>query len=106
MLHSFDSVSLSHLRTCYQIFVPDVNIIEIPQLCHKYRTAKWWSQYLKCSEYLAKMSTCILANWVGEDGCITEDPSVTSAGRIEYFLARGYELEVISITTLRQKWHV
>ena len=38
-LHSFDSVSLSHLRTCYRTFVPDVNILEIPQLCHKYRTA-------------------------------------------------------------------
>ena len=45
VLHSFDSVSLSHLRTYYQIFVPDV---KIPQLCHKYRTAKWWSQYLIC----------------------------------------------------------
>ena len=106
VLHSFDSVLLSYLRTCYQTFVPDVNILEIPQLCHKYRTAKWWSQYLKCSEYPAKMSTCILANWVGEDGCITEDPLITSAGRIEYFLVRGCRLEMISITMLRQKWHV
>ena len=92
VLHSFDSVLLSYLRTCYQTFVPDVNILEIPQLCHKYRTAKWWSQYLKCSEYPAKMSTCILANCVGEDGCITEDPLITSAGRIEYFFSQRLQV--------------
>ena len=92
ILYTFDSVSLSYLRTCYQTFIPDVDILEIPQLCCKHRTARWWSQYLKSSEYPAKITTCILANWVGEDGCITVDSSITSAGRIEYFFSQKLQV--------------
>ena len=70
---------------CYSAIVPDVNILEIPQLCCKYRTARWWSQYLKTSKYPAKISCCILANWAGEGGQITDNPSIVSVGHVEYF---------------------
>ena len=106
VLYTFDSVSLSYLRTCYQTFIPNVDILEVPQLCCKHRTAMWWSQYLKSAEHPAKVTTCILANWVGENGSITEDSSITSAGRIEYFLVRNYKLETTSIILLKLKWHL
>ena len=35
VLYKFDSVFLSYLRTCYQCFIPGVNILEVPQLCCK-----------------------------------------------------------------------
>ena len=73
VLYTFDSVKVFYLRICYGSFIPHVNILEVPQICWKYKTAKWWSQYLKSSEYPAKISTCILAHWVGADGQITED---------------------------------
>ena len=98
VLYAFDGVSL---RMCYQAFIPNVDILEVPQLCCKHRTAMWWFQYLKSVEHPAKVTTCILANWVGENGCITEDSSITSPGRIEYFLVRNYKLEMTSIILLK-----
>lgn len=92
VLYKLDSVLLSYLRTCYQSFIPGVNLLEIPQLCRKHRTARWWSQHLKSSEYPAKMSTCIIANWVGTDGCITEDSRLISAGRVEYFFSQRLQV--------------
>ena len=77
---------------CYSAIVPDVNILEIPQLCCKYRTARWWSQFVKSSEYPAKISCCILANWVGENGQITDDSTVVSAGRVEYFYSQRLQV--------------
>ena len=44
-LHHFDSVSLSHLRMSYLVFPPNVNLLEVPQICHKYRNAMWCSQH-------------------------------------------------------------
>ena len=106
VLYTFDSATVSHLRICYGSFIPHVNILEVPQVCWKYKAAKWWSQYLKSSEYPAKISTCILANWVGGDGQITEDSTVVWAGRVEYFLAKNCKQEMISINTLKLKWHL
>ena len=67
VLHHFDSVSISYLRMSYQAFLPDIDLLEIPQMCRKYKNAMWYSQHLKVSN---KTSTCILAKWVGEDGHI------------------------------------
>jgi len=89
VLYKFDSVFLSYLRTCYQSFIPGVNILEVPQLCRKYKAARWWSQHLKGSEYPAKMSTCIVANWVGTDSCIAED---SCAGSVEYFFSQRLQV--------------
>ena len=33
VLHYFDSVLLSYLRLCYQKIIPDVDVLEVPQLC-------------------------------------------------------------------------
>ena len=88
VLYRLDDAAVPYLRVCYSAIVPNVNILEILQLCCKYRTARWWSQYLKSSEYPAKISCCILANWAGENGQITDDSTVVSAGRVEYFIAR------------------
>ena len=88
VLYYFDNVSLSYLRTCYQKFLPTVDVLEIPQLCRKYKSAMWWSQYLKTSKYPKKALVCITANWIGEDGQITGDASKFCAGSIEYFFSQ------------------
>ena len=88
VLYYFDNVSLLYLRTCYQKFLPTVDVLEIPQLCRKYKSAMWWSQYLKTSKYPKRALVCITANWIGEDGQITGDASKFSAGRVEYFFSQ------------------
>ena len=110
VLYYFDNVSLSYLRTCYQKFLPTVDVLEIPQLCRKYKSAMWWSQYLKTSEYPKKALVCITANWIGEDGQITGDASKFSAGRVEYFFSQrllvgnDHESYVEVISMAHVKW--
>ena len=53
ILYTFDSVSLSYLRTCYQTFIPDVDFLEIPQLCCKHRTAR-----ISCTVFLKPSYKC------------------------------------------------
>ena len=48
----------------YLAFLPDVDLLEVPQICCKYKNAMWCSQHLKASN---KASICILAKWVGEN---------------------------------------
>ena len=72
---------------CYQTFLPTVDVLEIPWLCHKYKSAMWWSQYLISSKYPKKALVCIIANWIGEEGPITSDTSKLCAGRTEYFFS-------------------
>jgi len=36
-LYKFKNDELNYLKTCYLTFLPDVNPIEIPQLCRKYK---------------------------------------------------------------------
>ena len=91
VLHSFNSVELTHLRECYQHFIHDLDVLEIPQVFHKHKKAMWWSQHLKSSKYPKKMASCILSNWIGEDGCINEP---ATAGRIEFFSVRDYYSKV------------
>ena len=74
---------------CYQTFLSTiVDILEIPQLCHKCKSAMWWSnlQCSRTSKYPKQALICITANWIGEDGQITgySYASKFSAGRIEY----------------------
>ena len=83
-VHHFDSVSHSHLRVCYQSFLPEVDVLEIPQLCQKYKSAMWWSQRISSSLYPKKASELIQACWIGEDGKISNS-SEPYVGRIEYF---------------------
>lgn len=85
VLHHFDSVSMSYLRMSYQAFLPDIDLLEVPQMCRKYKNAMWYSQHLKVSN---KSSTCILAKWVGEDGHINTNTSEACAGRVEYFFSQ------------------
>ena len=72
---------------CYQTFLPTVvDILEIPQLCRKCKSAMWWPQYSRTSKYPKQALVCITANWIGEDGQITGYSYVSkfSAGKIEY----------------------
>ena len=64
----------------------------MPQLCRKYKAARWWSQHLTGSEYPAKMSTCIVANLVGTDSCIAEDSRLTCAGCVECFFSQRLQV--------------
>lgn len=109
VLHHFDSVTLSYLRICYQMFIPTVDVLEIPQLCRKYNSAMWWSQHLKSSKYPKKALLCIIANWIGEDGQITGDVSNFCAGRIEYFfsqrlLVNNDQEKYVEVSMAHVKW--
>jgi len=85
-LYLFDNNSFMNLKACYAHYLPDVDLLEIPQLCSKYTMAQWWSHHLRSSKHTEKF-TCILADWIGSDGRISENNSLC-AGRIEYFLAK------------------
>jgi len=84
VLHYYDSVSHSYLRRCYQKILPGIDVLEIPQLCRKYKSTLWYSQNLNTSK---KQPVCILAKWIGEDGQIIDDsnPLQLCAGTVEYF---------------------
>jgi len=81
VLHYFDSVLLSYLRLCYQKIIPDVDVLEVPQLCRRYKYATWWSQHLNSSK---KTPLCVLAKWIGGDGEINCDNEIC-AGIVKYF---------------------
>ena len=85
VIHHFDNVTFIYLQRCYQKIFPDVDILEIPQLCNKYKAAQWWSQHLKSSRRYKKALLCIQAYWVGEDGNITDYSLNLCAGSIEFF---------------------
>ena len=84
VLHYFDSVLLSYLRLCYQKIIPDVDVLEVPQLCRRYKYATWWSQHLNSSK---KTPLCILAKWIGGDGEINCDNEIC-AGIVKYFFSQ------------------
>jgi len=90
VLYHFDRSEFSNLMTCYQKFISDVDILEIPQICRMYNKIIWLSQRLKSSRYPKKSQTCVLAHWVGRDGQINDDPAgnLPSAGRVEYFFSQ------------------
>ena len=104
-VHHFDSVSYSHLRECYQSFLPDVDVLEIPQLCRRYKSAMWWSQRINSSLYPKKTSAYIQACWVGEDGKISNS-SELCVGRIEYFFCQKLLVgnDYIDINMANVKW--
>ena len=89
-IHHFDNVTFMYLQRCYQKIFPNIDILEIPQLCNKYKAAQWWSQHLKSSRLSKKALLCIQAYWVGEDGNITDNSLDLCAGSIEFFLVRNY----------------
>ena len=68
----------------YLAFLPDVDLLEVPQICCKYKNVMWCSKHLQASN---KASTCILAKWVGEDGHINTNSSEACAGILEYFFS-------------------
>ena len=78
---------MSCLRTSYVTFLPDINPLDVPQVCRKYKSLQWWSDRLY-SDKLHKgdrHSTCIQAYWVGNGGHIDDMCSNLNAGVIEYF---------------------
>ena len=89
---------------CYQRILPGIDVLEIPQLCRKYKSALWWSQHLNTSK---KKSVCILANWIGEDGQIINDNDSLEpcAGRVEYFFSQRLLVgEFVEVNMAQVKW--
>ena len=87
-LHKFDANSMMHLRNCYQTFLPEVDILEIPQLCKKYKVAQWWSQRIGNYRNNDKKSMCIQAYWANSHGKIECDCNDLCAGVIQYFFSQ------------------
>ena len=61
VLHHFDKDLLLYLKSCYCHYLPDIDIVEIPQLCCKYKMAQLCSHTLKGTECTEKNFTCIQA---------------------------------------------
>jgi len=88
-IHKFDPDSMGYLRSCYSKFLPDVDILEIPLLCRKYKVAQWFSQHLGNCRANNKRPTCIQAYWADSDGKIDSHCNDLSAEIIN-FLAIGF----------------
>lgn len=93
------------MRRCYQRILPEIDVLEIPQLCRKYKSALWYSQYLNTSK---KQPVCILAKWIGEDGQIIDDNNLLKlcAGRVEYFFSQRVLVseKYVEVTMAYVKW--
>jgi len=77
VIHNFDNVTFIYLQRHYQKVFPDVDILEIPWLCNKYKAAQWWSQHLKSS---CSKKALLCTYWVWEDGNITDNSHNLCAG--------------------------
>ena len=93
------------IRRCYQKILPGVDVLEIPQLCRKYKSTLWYSQNLNTSK---KQPVCILAKWIGEDGQIIDDsnPLKPCAGRVEYYFSQRVLVgeEHVEVNMAYVKW--
>ena len=66
-LYKFSNEELACLGTCYVSFLPDINPLEIRQLCRKYKCVQWWSEWLNsCKLHKGKrLSTCMYSSFLG-----------------------------------------
>ena len=87
-LFSIDSNLLPYLQSSYAKFLPGVDVLNIPQICKKYRAAYWWSHHLEIGK--KRRFPCIKAYWIGSDGDIASDCSNLYAGKIVNFLVKNF----------------
>ena len=86
-LFSIDTDLLPYLQSSYAKFLPGINILDIPQICKKYKAAYWWSHHLEIEKN--RKFPCIKAYWIGSDGDIASDCSNLCAGKIVNFFSQN-----------------
>ena len=91
-VHKFDDDSLRYLKASYQVFLPDVEAIDLPELCCKHHTAEWWGMRLVKHEYQESKLLYFQAYWIGRDGNISDDCTSLNAGLIEFFFSQRLEI--------------
>jgi len=106
-LHHFDSDLLPYLKSCYSHYLPDIDILEVPQLCRKYKMAQFCSHTLKGTKCTEEKFACIQAYWIGSDGKISESQeNQLCTGKIEFFFTQcllvGSEYKEVKMAKI--KW--
>ena len=106
-VHKLDSDSLRYLRESYQSFLPEVDPLEIPQLCCRYEVIQWWSEHLGRRKYCNRKHKIIRAYWIGEDGKIASEPNSLCAGRVEYFFTQKVLIKDTynEVAMVKMKWY-
>jgi len=51
VIHKLDRLASRYLRESYLTFLPNVDPLEIPMFCCRYKVVQWWSQYLGKQNY-------------------------------------------------------
>ena len=87
VIQKFDSVALGYLHTSYQLFLPEVNPLEIPELYKKHRNIQWLSEQLNTKTHQNKF-LCVCAYWVGTNGNIATNSQDLCVGEVEYFFSQ------------------
>ena len=104
VIHKFDTVALNYLRTSYQLFLPEIDILEIPELYKKYKNIKWLSEQLSTKTHQNKF-LCVCAYWVGSSGSIVTNCQNLCVGEVEYFFSQriivGTEYREIIMSKIR-----
>ena len=106
-VHKLDSDSLRYLRESYQAFLPEVDPLEIPQLCCRYQIIQWWFEHLGKRKYCKKNPETIRAYWVGQDGKIASEPNSLCAGRAEYFFTQKVLIKdsYKEVAMVKMRWY-
>ena len=106
VLHKLDSISLVHLRSCYQSFLPNVDVASVPQLCRKHKTAQWWSERLNGLKSQGKKITCIGAYWADLNSTIANNCDHISVGIIDFFFSQCFMIQnkLTEILMAKVKW--
>jgi len=81
-VQKFENSHLNYLRVAYEIFLPDVDILDIPQQYKRHNLAQWWSQHVGYVRHSGDNDkrTVIYAYWIGSDGKIASNCDGICAG--------------------------
>ena len=100
---SFDDDELRYVRLSYAKFLPDINILEVPQLYEKYHTIKIYGDRYTSIRVKSERSCYIQAYWVKERGIIDDTCSKIGFGVIEFSSTKMLILEEFTRLFLWQK---
>ena len=104
VLHVFDADELQYLRQSYVSFIPEVDVLQVPQAYRKHKAAEWWLQHLETGKQ--RKSTCIKAYWIGENGNIATNSINLCAGEIIFFFSQNIliEQQLKEVVMVKVRW--
>ena len=105
VIQKFDTVALGYLRTSYEVFLPEVDPLQIPELYKKHKNVQWLSEQLSTKTYQNNF-LCVCAYWVGSNGSIVTHCQNLCVGKVEYFFSQRIVVgtEYKEIIMLKISW--